>query len=391
MLRRSLFALLFPAAAAAQSLGCHDLAAIAPIANELYAAAPQYGSSSLRFVQQGVVLYEQAFGTATLPDVMPIASATKTLSAAVLMSLVDSGVLSLDDRVGAWLPEWNTGLRALITLRMCFTHTSGLPGNDPATMDDSITLRQAAQQLAALPLHFVPGTKFEYGGVGMHIAGAVCEVASGQSWAQLFAQRVALPLQMPDTDYEGFGPTPNPLVAGGARSTLRDYSHFVEMLRRRGEWNGVQVLSAASVDTMLTAQTVGLPIVGTPHPYQAPYGIGIWIDRRDSQGRTLRASGVGAFGFAGWIDTMHDASGVFAIDYLNQLSYPYLERIWHEIDAAVWPAGASCVGVPTPACTTGTWLNADRGARAGQADFVLRCDRAPAGASSHGVRIDVLP
>ena len=363
----------------AQTLGCHDLAGLAPIAQQLLATFPLQGDSCLRVDQQGQTLYQQAFGTFTLQQVVPIASATKTLSAAVLMSLVDTGHVALDDRVGQYLPEWNVGLKAQITLRMCFTHTAGLPGNAPAVGDDTLTLRQAAQQLANTPLLSLPGARFDYGGVSMHVAGAVCEVATGLSWAQLFAQRLAVPLQMTATDYAAFGPTQNPRIAGGARSNLRDYAVFVEMLRARGTWNGTQVLTAASVDELLTAQTVGLPVLSTPHPYGAPYGIGIWIDRRDSLGRTTFASGVGAFGFAGWVDRDHDSSGAFLVDHLNQQTYPYLERMWAVCDDALWPAGTSCVGTGSPACAAGAWLNGTSPARAGNLDFALRASAAPAG------------
>jgi CubicO group peptidase (beta-lactamase class C family) len=138
--------------AALPAQNCHDFAAIAPIAQDLLSQFPLQGSSCLRVDQRGSTVYEQAFGSFTLQEVVPIASASKTLSAVVLMSLCDSGVVSLDDRVGLYLPEWNTGLRAQITLRMCFTHTAGLPGNHPAIGDNSITLRAAAQQLATVPL-----------------------------------------------------------------------------------------------------------------------------------------------------------------------------------------------------------------------------------------------
>jgi CubicO group peptidase (beta-lactamase class C family) len=375
----------------AQSIGCHDLAEIAPIAQSLVAAAPAFGSNAVRLEQPAGLVYEQSFGVFSPTTQVAIASATKTLSAAVLMSLVDSGVLTLDDRVGQWLPEWNSGAKAAITLRMCFTHTSGMQASDPVVMDDTITLRQAAAQIATMPLQYVPGTHFDYGSLSMHVAGAVCEVAAGQSWANLFAQRIAGPLQLVATDYQGFGPTANPRIDGGARSTLRDYARFCAMLRDDGRWNGAQILSATSVDTMLTAQTVGLPILGTPHPYSAPYGIGIWIDRRDSQGRTEFATGAGAFGFAGWIDRAHDLSGTFAIAYLNQISYPYLERIFAAIDAAMLPAGLGCVGVPTPACAAPVWLNATLPATAGNPDFALRCDRAPAGLPGALLLGDPLP
>ncbi|MBM3962766.1 MAG: beta-lactamase family protein, partial [Planctomycetes bacterium] len=359
-----------------QSLGCHDLQALPPISQQLLATAPNSARHAVRLDLPSGLLYEQSFGTFTPTTVVAIASATKTLSAAVLMSLVDSNVLTLDDRVGQYLPEWNSGARASITLRMCFTHTAGMPGNNGAISDEAITLRQAAQQLATAPLLATPGSEFRYGNVSMHVAGAVCEVASGQSWATLFAQRIAGPLQLTATDFEAFGPTQNPRIAGGARSTLRDFARFMAMLRDGGVANGVTVLSAASAQTLLTAQTVGVPIASSPHPYLAPYGIGIWIDRRDSQGRTLLASGVGAFGFHGWVDRAHGLSGTLAVQFLNQSVYPFVERIQAEADAAVLPAGTACVGA---ACAPAVWLNTTLPARTGAADFALRCDRAPAG------------
>ncbi len=369
----------FVATAAAQSLPCHDLGGAVAVAQELLAAYPLTGSSCLRIDQHGQPQLAQAFGGFTLQEVVPIASATKTLSAAVLLSLVDSGQLALDDRVGQYLPEWNVGVRAAITLRMCFTHTSGLPSAHPAVGDDTITLRQAAQQLATAPLQFSPGTAFDYGGVSMHVAGAVCEVAAGMSWAQLFQQRIAAPLQMTATDYLAFGPTANPRIAGGAQSNLRDFAAFVEMLRAGGQWNGMNVLAAASVATMLSDQTSGLPIVGTPHPDQAPYGIGIWLERRDSAGQTLLAAAVGAFGFAGWVDRAHDASGVFLVRSQNQITYPYTRRIWEQCDDALLPPGASCVGSGSPACAAGSWLNGAGPVREGNVDFAVRAARAPAG------------
>jgi hypothetical protein len=138
-------------AAAPQGPPCHSLAGIVGIQQELLAQAPLFASSCVRIEQQGAVAHQSCVGTYAPVDVVPIASATKTLSAAVLMSLVDSGLLSLDDTVGQYLPEWNTGQKALITLRMCFAHTSGMNATHPAVGDDTLTLRQAAAQIATAP------------------------------------------------------------------------------------------------------------------------------------------------------------------------------------------------------------------------------------------------
>lgn len=370
---------------------CHDLQAIATVQQDLLTAFPATGSSCVQVDQRGVLQYRAAAGSYTLQTVVPIASATKTLSAAVLMSLVDSGLLSLNDTVGQWLPEWNTGARAAITLRMCFTHTAGLPAASPAVGDDTITLRTAAMQIANVPLQYAPGSGFLYGGVSMHVAGAVCEVAAGQSWNQLFQQRIATPLGMTATDFGAFGSTANPRIAGGARSNLADFAAFVDMLRNRGTRNGVQVLTPASVDEMLLAQTVGVPVIETPHPDNAPYGIGTWIERRDAQGHTLLAEAAGAFGFIGWVDRAHDASGVFLVRNSNDQTFPYMKRIWAACDDALFPDGVTCVGAPSPACTTGAWLGGSIAARTGAPEFAFVMSRAPTNGFGALLLGDVVP
>ena len=56
-----------------------------------------------------------------------IGSITKTMTAALLASLVGDGVLALDDEIGRWL---DAGPNGNITLEQLATHTSGLPRLD---------------------------------------------------------------------------------------------------------------------------------------------------------------------------------------------------------------------------------------------------------------------
>lgn len=364
----------------AQIAPCRDLQDLTSIGQSFAQAFPLTGGLVLAVEQRGNPVYQQAFGGFSLGEVVPIASATKTLSAVVLMALVDDGLLALDDRVGQYLPEWNTGPRANITLRQCFAHTSGLITTHPALSSNTITLRQAAQQLASTPLQNTPGSAFAYGGVSMHVAGAVCEVVSGRSWAQLFQQKVAQPLGMTATDYLAFGPTQNPRIAGGAQSNAADFGALMAMLNAEGVWQGRRVLSVASVREMLRDQTSLLPVVSTPHLQGAPYGIGIWLDRRDAAGQTRLASAGGAFGFIAWVDRDHRSSGVWVV--LNRYGQvdPYVQQVWSALDGALLPDQVSCFGEGSPACAAGTWVNASAPPRAGMDDFALLVRRAPAAA-----------
>src|SRR6516165_8575228 len=70
--------------------------------------------------RDGQVIYAQAFGNQQVDTVLPIASSSKMPSAAVIMSLVDGGLLDLDKPVGTYLAgtiDWPQD-KAAITLRM---------------------------------------------------------------------------------------------------------------------------------------------------------------------------------------------------------------------------------------------------------------------------------
>lgn len=69
-----------------------------------------------------------AHGHDLAPDsLFPVASITKLVTALSVLRLVDRGAVHYEDRLGAYLPE-SAAARAGVTLRMLFTHTSGLDG-----------------------------------------------------------------------------------------------------------------------------------------------------------------------------------------------------------------------------------------------------------------------
>lgn len=369
---------------------CHGLEAVTAVAQEAMAQLAGIPGLSVRVDQHGDNVYLRSFGSYTLQQNVPLYSATKPLSTAVVLALVDQQVLRLDDPLSVYLPEYGVPPLDSITLRMCLSHTSGMPYSSTWISNTSTTLREAARNIAQLPLQFAPGTQFAYGNVAMQSVGAACEVVTGQSWSQLFAQLVAGPLGLTNTDYTANGVTANPRIAGGARSDLRDYTRFLDMLRGGGVSGGVRVLSQRAVDAMLTDHTSYLPTFFTPNPHGAPYGLGLWLDQIDADGRTTHASSPGFRGFTGWLDRARDVTGVVLANHNGTALFPYFERCVAAVDASLLPAGVACVGTGSPACTDDTWLNGTTWARAGLADFGFRVDAAPP--SAVGVLlIDAVP
>ncbi|MEY3231159.1 MAG: hypothetical protein RL689_1248 [Planctomycetota bacterium] len=297
----------------------------------------------LLLMKDGVVVYQQAFGLIDPDEVVNCDSATKTLSGAVIMSVVDQSAssFSLATRVSQYIPAY-AGDKASITIRQCFSHTSGLTESSVEGNPD-LTLQQAALVTAALPLRYAPGSAFAYGGSSMQTAGAVAELASGQTWNQLFAQRIAGPLGMVETYYALTTPQ-SPRVPGGAVSNAREFATFMEMLRRGGVHEGRRVLSTGAVAAMFLRQTQAeIPVLNSPYTDSSDYGVGVWLDQRDPSGRLVGALAAGARGFSSWIDIDDGMVGCFATDLTSAQNVGPLTTLIRDAAQRAIRAGPVCV------------------------------------------------
>ncbi|HYG79317.1 MAG TPA: serine hydrolase domain-containing protein [Pyrinomonadaceae bacterium] len=307
-------------------------------------AVPRIGSGALLVVKDGRVIYRRAFGRGSEERVVPVASASKWLSAAVIMTLVDEGKLGLDDPVSKYLPSFS-GDKAAITIRQLFSHTSGLPPEARCRNDKATTLERCAEEMAGLRLRATPGAEFHYGGVSMHVGGRVAEVVSGKAWNDLFLEKIAAPLGMTRTDYFSYGATRNPRPEGDARSSVDDYGRFLQMLLNRGEFNGRRVLSEAAVAEMHKDQTGGARIAYTiyekhgdlnPELLRARYGLGVWREVVEAEtGELLEASSQGALGFSPWIDLERNLGGVLLVQSSFSKVMPVYLELKREIRRVV--------------------------------------------------------
>ena len=242
---------------------------------------------------------EANFDAYSVATRVPIASCSKWLSAALVMTFVDEVKLSLDDTVGRWLPVLTQSGKGGITVRQCLSHLTGI--KEPplrqslGEMMKMKTMDEAMEMIAQLPMEGEPGKVFHYSNAGLQIAGAILEKVSGESFETLFAERIARPLEMTHTD---FGKGPVALPAGGASSTPEDYIHFLEMIVNRGVYHGVRVLSDRSVSEMQVNRLgPDVRIAYTPAENGGAgvgYGYGEWI-----MGEAVSSPGL--FGSFPWI------------------------------------------------------------------------------------------
>ncbi|NRB11457.1 MAG: beta-lactamase family protein [Rickettsiaceae bacterium] len=140
---------------------------------------------------------------------MPVASITKTITAAGILRLRDKKLLNISDSVAKLLPSdsgvWKDGKvpnwANKVTLHHLLTHTSGLT---EYFMNMPINLEQAHQQInmditefvANKKLKFTPGAKYEYVNTNYVIAGLIIETISKRPLADFFCEEFFQPLGM---------------------------------------------------------------------------------------------------------------------------------------------------------------------------------------------------
>ena len=209
-----------------------------------------------------------------------IASCSKWLSAALVMTFVDEGKLHLTDTVGMFLPLLSRNGKGNITIGECLSHLTGIQApplkESLKEMKNIRSMDQAIGEIASMPMEGSPGKVFHYSNVGLQIAAAVIEKISGQSFEKLFADRISGPLGLKNTDF-GNGPVAFP--AGGARSTPEDYLHFLTMILNGGNFNGKRILSQQAVSEM-EINRIGNDVKIAYSPAEAEglgYGYGEWV------------------------------------------------------------------------------------------------------------------
>ncbi|HEY4202531.1 MAG TPA: serine hydrolase domain-containing protein [Devosiaceae bacterium] len=132
-------------------------------------------------------------------DTMPVdamfdlASVTKPVSGMALLLLIEDGLLTLDDPIGKFVPEFATGDKAAIRIRHIVSHTSGIQSN-PKLYHEHQTWETLLPAYLALPLIAQPGAIFLYSSINFIILALIIERASGKKLDQLLTERLFKPL-----------------------------------------------------------------------------------------------------------------------------------------------------------------------------------------------------
>jgi CubicO group peptidase (beta-lactamase class C family) len=296
-------------------------------------------------------------------SIFRICSMTKPITSTAVMMLYEEGKFLLDDPISKFLPEfknpkvlkktesgqtYTVPATREITIRDLLRHTSGLTYNwnldlGQAYNDHHVasglvqydgTIADSVKQLAALPLLFNPGDRWQYS-LSVDVLGRLVEVVSGLSFDEFLRTRIFAPLGMKDTyfflpddkasrlataytysdeqglqrfpdhpisegtlfysaDYPIHGP--KKLFSGGAGlcSTAMDYARFCQMLLNGGKLGDVRLLSRKSVELMSHDQ------LGKIDP---DFAFGLGFEVEGVKGPLKELGSEGAFAWGGFFYT----------------------------------------------------------------------------------------
>lgn len=309
-----------------------ELSGVRDAADKVFAKVHADGAG-LTVVRSSRELHRSLHGAFQADQVVPIASASKWLTVATIMTLVDDGVLELHQPVSRYVEELQRDDMRRVTLRQCMACTSGLPA-EMRTWMAGWDMDRFAEEVADSSVRTLPGDAFLDGGVGFQVAALAAVRASGQSWHELFRSRIGDRLGMRDTHFGSAQPLAMkpgdaelPWVGGGAVSTLNDYTRFVRMLLADGRWHGLQILSKECIDEILRDQVRANVDVRAPTGTQADarYGLGTWIESKGEA--VLRFSQPGENGFTPWISADRSYGCVFAVEAKGAAVGRHLARI----------------------------------------------------------------
>jgi len=135
----------------------------------------------------------------------PIASMTKSFTAALVLKLVDEGKLGLDQTLAELLPEFDVPYAGEVTLRQLLQNRSGIPHyiDIPGWFDNDVkrafTDASFMEALEGLDLKFAPGSDYLYSNVNYYLLALIIDRYSGMDYETCLQTQILGPLGMTAT------------------------------------------------------------------------------------------------------------------------------------------------------------------------------------------------
>lgn len=236
---------------------------------------------SVLVAKDGNILLNKGYGMANFEQNIKnksqtrflIGSMTKQFTAMAIMQLEEKGLLSEQDKLSKYVPDFPHGDE--ITIYNLLTHTSGIksldriPGFFNMKPEDLQNINAAINFFKNQPLDFKPGTEFEYSNSGYILLGYIVEKVSGMNYENYLNENIFKPLNMNNTGigyigkekmynssgYQGYldvVPISDELVIDGVHGAGNLYSTTEDLYRWNMALDTEKLVSKKTMDKMFS-------------------------------------------------------------------------------------------------------------------------------------------
>ena len=146
-----------------------------------------------------------------------IGSVTKQFTSMAVIQLQERGLLSTEDFLAKYIPDYPHGDE--ITIHHLLTHTSGVVNFTSLSDFDEIeilnlSIEETIELFKNKPLDFQPGEKYKYSNSGYVLLGFIIEKVSNKSYADYIKENIFDPLDMKNSGYDSYSKIINNRAAG---------------------------------------------------------------------------------------------------------------------------------------------------------------------------------
>jgi CubicO group peptidase (beta-lactamase class C family) len=186
---------------------------VAAKADELLTAFHKQGkfTGTVLIAKEGKIVFEKGYGYANLEQKQPntpntefrIGSLSKPFTAILILQLQEQGKLNIKDPIQKFIPDYPKG--DSIQIEHLLNHTSGIKSITGMKeyyekwIGQPSTLEQTIAHFKNEPLHFTPGSRFEYSNSNYILLSYIAEKASGISFSQLLEKNITKKLKLKQT------------------------------------------------------------------------------------------------------------------------------------------------------------------------------------------------
>ncbi len=185
-------------------------------------------------------------------------SATKTIVGLLTGIALDEGQIhSLDDPVSRYIPIYNKGCQADVTLRHLLTMSGGMAWDESYASLFSVTTHgyygdDLYELVTGLDVVDEPGVQYSYRSGETQLLAFALEAATGQTLSQYAEEKLWKPMQAECNAYWLLDKKNGDEKAFCCfHTTARDAARFGRLLLRHGDWDGRQLVSKAYMDEMM--------------------------------------------------------------------------------------------------------------------------------------------